>query len=331
LTDEDNGLKLLQKLIRFVDLKLIALLISRYVEIQIFEEPTENPPGAGFHTPDKGYTWLGIHAPDADKHFLLARLFALIFETEAELFYQLINIPNVSTEAVLEEESFQERTKRLSAEGIPDAGWASRINSPISLDRFSQLLSENHRGSVSDIAVIEPLIYESLALQPLSSFLEAVRDRETAEMEITLIANAAVVHWGVDFGDQSEVVALLERVKGALNIGLELALQSDTRLDQARLAQSIGLQPLFQLGLGELLSLKKSAVKSTQRTSLSGIDERHVEILRGGVIAPFPQAPLFLNRRGDIDQGESGEVPTTLRAFEHLTEIAGVKRLLGLT
>ena len=119
LTDEVESLELLQKLVKFVDLKLFAILFGKYIEVKIFDDPTEQPPGEGFHTPDRGATWIGIKTEDPDKHFLLARLLALIFESSAELFYQLISIVTVATASMLEEESYQERMKRLAAEGNP--------------------------------------------------------------------------------------------------------------------------------------------------------------------------------------------------------------------
>jgi hypothetical protein len=328
LSDDDNGLKLLQKLLRFVDLKFIGLLIARYVEVRIFEDPTENPPGNGFHTPDKGSTWLGIHTLSADKHFLLARLLALVFETNAELFYQLISIPNVSTEAVLEEESFQERTKRLSAEGVPDRAWAFKINAPLTSADFSQMLETASPKAIADIAVIEPIVYDSLALQPLTSFLDAHPDRESAEMEITLIANSAVVHWGVDFGDEGAMTALIERVKGALNIGIELAFERHPKTDSTILARKIGLQPLYRLGLGRILELKRAVKKSPQTAPPPGLDEGFVELIGAALDHPFPQAPDFLNRRGEVEVSQGDRISTATRAFEHLTEIAGIEKIL---
>jgi len=329
LTDEDSGLKLLQKLIRFVDLKLISLLISRYVDVQIFDEPTENPPGPGFHTPDRGFTWLGIHAPDADKHFLLARLFALIFETDAELFYQLISIPNVSTAALLEEESYQERTKRLAAEGVPERGWAFTINSPLEPQDFTTLLAGAKPPALADIEVIEPIVYDPAKLQPLDGLLDDLRDREQAEMEITLIANAGVVHWGVDFGDHDGVTALLERIKGAINVGLEHAIAANPKLSALAIYEAVGLQPLYRLGLRALMNLQALVRTSSADHPATDIDPSYRTILRDALLEPFPQAPTFLDATGAITPPTAGEVPTTRRAFEHIVEIEAVRRLLG--
>ena len=155
LTDEIESLELLQKFIKIADLKLIAILIERHVEVKIFEEPTEQPPAEGFHTPDKGFTWIGIKTEDATKHFLLARLLALIFESSAELFYQLISIMTVATTSILEEESYQERQKRLAAEGIPEPEVAAAVHAPYSLtEAKTEVVGKRGRGHVDDIRSI---------------------------------------------------------------------------------------------------------------------------------------------------------------------------------
>src|SRR4051812_29931238 len=71
LTDATNSLVIVQKLLKFVDLKLVALLIARYVDVKVLEEPTDEPPGPGSYTPDQGFTWIFINAEDSTQHFLL--------------------------------------------------------------------------------------------------------------------------------------------------------------------------------------------------------------------------------------------------------------------
>ena len=328
LTDEESGLRLLQKLIRFVDLKLIALIIARHVRISVFEEPTDSPPGPGYYTPDKGFTWIGIEVPNADEHFLLARLLALVFETDAELFYQLINIPNVSTPDILEEESYQERTKRLSAEGIPDTNWGHSIHAPLTPQAFSQLLAETPPTPVTDIAVIDPIVYDSLALRPLSDVFESTADRETLEMEVTLISNAAIVFGQVDFGEHEQVLATIAQVKGTLNVGLERALELRPDLTVSTLAAHAGLQAIFRLGRHEILALARSA-KAEPTGGAPMIDEAHRTVLLEGLAGRFPQLPMFLNRRGEIELEEDGRVSSALRPIEHLDEIVAARRLLG--
>lgn len=327
LSDEETGLRIIQKLLRCVDLKLIALLISRYVNVKVFEDPTENPPGPGHHTPDKGYTWLGIEAPDADKHFLLARLLALIFETDAELFYQLINIPNVSTAAILEEESLQERTKRLATEGIPDTTWAHAVNAPMTPAELTARLADAPTPPIENIAVIEPMIHDSRGLHPLNELLTHTADRDSLEMELTLIANAALVFGGADFGDFEAAVETIALAKGTLNVGLERALELRPDLPPAALAAHVGLQAVYRLGRHEVLALAQLARRG-RTGSAAAIDDAYRTVLLEGLSGRFPRLPLFLDRHGTIEPSPDGRVSTGLRPIEHLDEIVMVRRLL---
>jgi Family of unknown function (DUF6178) len=45
ITDATDSLALLQKILKVVDLKLVALMIARYIDVQAFEEPADAPPG----------------------------------------------------------------------------------------------------------------------------------------------------------------------------------------------------------------------------------------------------------------------------------------------
>jgi hypothetical protein len=198
LTDESDSLEILQKIIKFIDLKLLAILIGRYVEVKIFEEPTDQQPGPGFHTPDKGSTWIGITTEDADHHFLLARLLALVFESSAELFYQLMSTSSVATVSMLEEESYGERLKRLAAEGIPEPEVAAEIHAPFSYVEARREIVENaHTKPIEDIRSIEPLVYEGRATRFFAELMRKVADHDAIEMEFTYIMNrrTAFLSW----------------------------------------------------------------------------------------------------------------------------------------
>jgi len=169
LADEGDSLEILQKVLKCIDLKLVSILISKYVEVQVFEESTDNPPSPGFYTPDKGFTWIGIKIENEDQHFLLARLLALIYETSTELFYQLLSVPSVATVSMLEEEGFTERTKRLAAEGVPEPEVAATIHAPYSLqEAVNDVTREQPHVVVEDVRAVEPMLYEARATKYFS-------------------------------------------------------------------------------------------------------------------------------------------------------------------
>lgn len=263
LTDATDRLELLQKIVACLDLKLIALLISRYVDVQVFEDPSDIPPGPDYHTPDKGRTWITINNLESSKEFLLKRLMALLFESNPDLFYQLLAIPSVSTQAALEEEAYQDRQKRLQAEGIPDQELACATHGNYYLsDLEIDLKSFSTNPSTVDLHPIQPMIYDSDLADPLQRLLNAVADREECEAELSFILNCAIVRWSVDFSAAKDMQFLIEQVKGATSIGVELVEQSGI----AELAQAltkISLQKVYRLGLTRVMGLRKLALKVT--------------------------------------------------------------------
>lgn len=328
LTDETESLELLQKFVKVVDLKLLAILIERYVEVKVFEEPTEQPPAKGFHTPDKGYTWLGIKTEDADKHFLLARLLALIFESSAELFYQLISIMSVATNSMLEEESFLERQKRLAAEGVPEPEIAASLHVPYSVaEAKADIQGKRERGHIDDIRSIEPLIYEARVTKLFAELVREVQDRDALEMEFTYLMNAAVVRWGIDFSNQESVLDLAERMKGAVNLALE-KLTAGTGFTLKEIYAALGLGKLYRLGLTSLMALRTKA----RKIPLEGVGTlKDSQPALFGALAgareAFPVMPMYLNDDGSLEQ-EHGVLPAGHRPFTTLKSVETVNGLL---
>jgi hypothetical protein len=328
LTDETESLELLQKFIKIVDLKLLAILIEKYVEVKVFEEPTEQPPGPGFHTPDKGHTWIGIKTEDADKHFLLARLLALIFESSAELFYQLISIMSVATNSMLEEESYLERQKRLAAEGVPEPEVAAAVHAPYSLaEAKAEVEAKTERSHVDDIRSIEPLIYEARMTKLFAELVRDASDRDELEMEFTYLMNAAVVRWGVDFSNQESVLDLAERMKGAINIALE-RMTIGTSYSIKGVHGALGLGKLYRLGLTELMAIRTKA----RKLPLEGVGTlKESEPVLFAVVAcareAFPVMPLYLNDDGAVE-AEHGTLPAGHRSISTVASAATVNELL---
>jgi len=314
--ENDDEHQLLKKLLSFVDLKIIGLLISRYVDVLVYEEPTDNPPAKGYYTPDKGYTWLAVRIEDQNKHFLLSKFLALIFESNADLFYQLLATPTVATPSMLEEESYQERNKRLAGEGIPDSETAAEINAPlacnIALTAFKQ---EEKQGGVIDIPAIEPLLYGTFNIQPLGSLLAQVEERSEMESELTYIMNGAIVRWLPDFFDYESVFSMAERVKGAINIGLEI-LQRESRLSIVEIYKALGLRKLYRVGLNELFALRRLA-RNMRKEAVDQIHDTSRLAVLDGAAQTFPEIPTFLLEEppdADVTGATSPTVPTTTQA-----------------
>jgi hypothetical protein len=331
LADEGDSLEILQKVLKCLDLKLISILISKYVEVQVFEESTDNPPAPGFYTPDKGFTWIGIKLENEDHHFLLARLLALIFETSTELFYQLLSVPSVATVSMLEEEGFQERTKRLAAEGVPEPDVAATIHAPYSLQEALEEVRRNEQHTiVEDVRAVEPMLYEARSTRLFSELMQGSHAHDVLAMEFTYLVNAAIVRFGIDFGDQEAVLFLCQKIKGAINIGLEKILRESNQVLQAVYA-ALGLEKLYQVGLAELMTLRSTARKITLE-QVEGFKDSDPSLFSTVACArePFPSMPIFLQDDGSVIE-DGGALQSGERAIETMAAVNVVgSRLAGL-
>jgi hypothetical protein len=331
VTDATSDLALLQRILRSLDLKLVALLIERHVSCKIFEEATDLCPGPGYISPDKGSTWIKVNLEDPHSHFLLNRLLALIFETDAELFYQLVAIPDVATESMLEEEAYQDRVRRLESEGVPDLERAAAIHAPLPLDRLVSIVTRGERApEVEDIPIIEPIVYDTHMGSAMQELLSTLTDFDAFESELTLITNAAFVHWRCDFSEREEIDKILLQVKGAINVGLEAAREATAR-SYSELYRTLGLQMLYRFGLHQLQALSRHAHSAAPETLRAIADDSvTVSLVAGCRETPVPLVPTWFGE----NLGEHIEkLPASFRPLQNLQELrslhAILERILG--
>jgi hypothetical protein len=324
LPDACDDLRILQKFLGCTDLKLVALMISRHVDSVVHEEATDAPPGEGFYTPDKGHSWLRIKTEDADQHFLLGRFLALLFETNTKVFYQLLATPAVATDTVLEEDSYQEKNKRLTAEGIPDRKYAEETNAPLLEATVREILSKDSRAPViEDISAVTPFIHDTLNVQPLSGVLSQLSSSEEFARALTHIMNSAIVQWNIPFYETEVVEELMFSVKGALNIGLERLQEIDNRplIESAR---ALGWKNTYRLGRSELVTLQKFA-RSLPESAYE--TNQQAQTVIEGLVGALPYLPAFFRRDGSFDE-DNGRLATGTRAIETLEDIASVRKYL---
>jgi hypothetical protein len=228
---------------------------------------------------------------------------------------------------MLEEESFQERTKRLAAEGVPEPEIAGMMHAPYSLlEARSDLQTGAERPIIENIRSIEPLVYESRATKLFAELMRRVSDHESLEMEFTYLMNAAVVRWGVDFSEQESVLMLAEKVKGAINLALERLVQA-TRKPVRELYDGLGLGKIYRLGMTELLSLRNAARKIELEKLQAKSDDRVVIATVACAREAFPEMPLFLNDDGTVTE-EQGQLPSGQRAIESLRALQTIRDIL---
>ena len=329
VTDAGQDLEFLQKLLKCVDLKLIGLMLGKYVEVLTYPEAADQPPGQGFYTPDGGSTWLNLTTLEGDKHFLMARLLALIFETSRELFYQLLSIASVATPSMLEEDSYQERLKRLASDGIPEMEVTAEVHASYSLAAaLAELGSIGKTVLFADQVVVEPLIYEQRPVGYMAALLDAADDREVVEGELTFVLNAAIVFFGVDYTDQTEVLKLAEQVKGAINLGAQ-KLFENRPFDPKSVIQTLGITKLYRLGLAYLFDLRKKANRIDIEKAKSIAADPQLFSVLAHAREKFPCMPQFLSDSGEVEAAEEpGKVDPNSRPIESVKGLQLVTEIL---
>ncbi len=326
LVEEGEDFSILQRVLKTIDLKLVGLMLGTYVQVITYDDGNDQPPGPGFYTPDKGHTWLHITIQEADKHFLLARFLALIFETSRELFYQLLSVSTVSTRSQLEEESYEERCKRLEAHGVPAVAFAHELLSALPVAGLKKILGEESLVHTPPDVRPVPVLHHTLGnIEPLDSVFRAALTG--VEEEFTLLANAMLVKWRVDFSDKESVQRTTSQLLGAINIGLDRALAEPNAGDALGLVRRIGLRPFAQCGLTLLDALHKKAVALSDE-KLKAFDSQSGEFLVVAGAREHP--PLFasaLLKDGTFEQSD-GKIERDYRSFRYLRELEQVKAIL---
>lgn len=322
ITDQQGDLSLLNKIFRSLDLKIVALIMSKYVEAYTFDETTDAPPGPDFYTPDKGNTWLRIVIDDKDKEFYLGRLLALIFDGNPDLFYQILSIPSIATPAILEEESYQEANKRLIAEGIPEAELAFQTHASISDLEISELLSSENNSTFRDLNSLDIITWEKNELFYFGQLSEV--NNFEIEQSLSFIFNCAIVRFSIEIQDSTAVVELSSKIKGAINLGLEL-LTTKYGLEIKELYSRLGLPVIYRYGLTKILALKHY-VKNQEKIEAAVHNPKVFSVI-AGIREPFPVYPSFL--KADEIMKNDGVLEPGFKDFTQNSEIQEIKQILS--
>lgn len=283
--EQDGGIEACKHFLEQVDPALLSLLVARHVTVHYAEERTE-PPGPHFYTPDHGSTWLSIEFENQDHYRMLGKILAILFESDAERFYQLLATSAASTTVEQEELAYHDRCRRLWDLGIPDRELSASVHRPLYRDAIAAQLADAPAdprswiggrpvpGLLSGESQLEPLtsVLEELRLHPRAGLTSPQEMADEVAGELAFIVNAAIVYCGVDYSDREQVLHLLGAVRGALNIGLEI-LSAEIQGSLVPPLAQLGLQAVYRLGLGGLLPVRLQAQRALARADLAAAIE----------------------------------------------------------
>lgn len=325
-TDAAESLELLQRMIASMDLKLLALMISRHVAIEVFEEPTEVPPEDGYYTPDRGYTWLKVADENEALYFQLSRALALVFENSAEVFYQLIAIPNVHTQSMLEEEAASEKAKNIEGLGFPSSACCQELMTPLrpseALGKLGLKLKEEVPAQKPKSGYTKALDIPENNYQGLQTLRSLSSDENEFNAEIQLLINAAILHWNVPFSDPLLLRRTTERVLATIELGTEWA---ETQSPLSTLFPSLSLTNFFQLGLWQYRRLSKVAWRVRNSINLEDLNAQLSQLLET-TCDPLPGVPVWWHLGWQNDA-----VETTPENFSerHLISLVELEHLIN--
>lgn len=172
---------------------------------------------------------------------------------------------------------------------------------------------------------VTPLVYDSEILQPLADLLQSVEPREIIEGELSLLMNAALVHWGVSPANAEAVLTITDQVKGSINIGIETVLERQS-FTMRELYEEIGISALYRIGLDELFAVRRTARNILGKDKITDATEPTVLVAQA-LALPFPMLPQFF-QSGSVVPDENGKLPTNLYAIQHRRDLLSASEFL---
>ncbi|HMO16602.1 MAG TPA: DUF6178 family protein [Oligoflexia bacterium] len=332
--DDPTNLVPMQRFLQIIDPDILALIAKRYIEVVYHEEKDDPPPGPSFYSPDKGATWISFKTHDPERHRLLGKIFAFLFQTNQDIYYQLLLHAHSATSVEFEEQAYRERSRRLSNQFIPHMEEASTFNSSLGIDRVKELMlqvskADNAIDHAGNYPVI-PLFNRGVSFQPLISILEQISDERLyiVQSELSKILNGAIVFFVGDFAEEISLKLTSEQVFGAINIAFQLLLENEPEMNMGKIMEEFPLTPIYQLGLGELYRLRKTAqrVPEDVLSTLRHMNEA-ISIIIETLRRPFPGLPAFYREDGTFEISEN-KMSVEQKAISSLLELRLVEEML---
>lgn len=274
--DEAESLEPTEKFLKSLDYQLLAVLFARHLIHVVYDDGNDQPPGKHFYTPDKGFTWIHIKIQDPLRHRLFGKLLAIIYESKSELFYQLIGMPQTTSETALEEGAFEDKNLRLREFGIPSKHEAWDSQAALNPADFITALERGESAATVEVlSGTTPIASNFNQQQQIERLRDAIISlglESNLELEISHLANTALVVSETPFSDIQAVRDTITFIRDTLNFSLEY-LETRTKKSAIELYQAQGAVAIYRVGLWLLHDLKTKARRVLQKMPEETIDE----------------------------------------------------------
>ena len=240
----------------------------------------------------------------------------------------------------LEEEAFQNRSRRLAERGFPDPETAHHIYRLLSKEEYEKFSRKNgsprkpNRDSFSDSKAPHYLVLQSRERVFLDEVLLLFREgppevREGLEEELAWLSNKIIACEGIDFASEEKVRRGVERARNFVSVGLEDLSNRDPFLGR-QILEERWLEIIFRWGITRLAELREEAGRivenhwgGARKAFLEFLDPPYESIFQG-VFRLIPQYydPLASDSVDSLrDFRSTEEVETTRRAILQISQV----------
>ncbi len=333
---------------------LLELLLFRNIQVILREhdQDTTHIPDDFFTHDDVYYVRImddplvsveKVEAPDSDDQLLddkrrgfFYSLLARLADRDHQAYQRLLLEASSILPAEVEEEVYRMRNVRMAEKGFLPFEEAVGIYQPVMPEEMNAQPAKTFGASEDESETVLLPIYPVKMLRGGGFFSDALQEIDSAvllqriQLEFVTLCNQVASADQKEIQTREALRAVVEKVCGYLNIGLEANVPKDASASEnktaamAALVQRLALSQIFRFGFGRALSMKwrvqrwrKEAWFENSGLPLTFWDEKWLGVL-GGLLV---EKPLF------FDNYQTGR--TLYREFKSLRDITSTERMLS--
>jgi len=322
IMNQHNPKKLLDWFLQ-EELDQVVTLLKNLALIYKNDEMTDSYAGvAGLkhYSPDGVYDFFFF---DSKAFEPLKSILKLLRDQYPESFFTIMEASIWYQKEPTEETAYRWRTSRTSFRGIPEINEALEIYSRLDPDAIKEL-----PASEADFLEEHPTNPPSYIIEntnPKNFFTQCwsiIKNEDRKKIihwELVYLANKLMVADDLDPGKFEDHKKAISKSISLVNLGLEISAKENAQKGAAILEKT-WIQPIFQVGFGHLINLKKDALEILQEEGIllnRIINDKEKDILSALTALPIPMVKLLESKQS-----------AWLKDFESLDEIRNTSKFL---
>lgn len=328
--------------LRFADWDFLVAVFQKFVRVYKKPDDVELIEAMDFLPP---YTLDDFYFVDFKVNsleFYFRRMIEIIREEMQEVYFALMESVIWEIPAEVEERAYRWRNGRLADEGIPDYFEALDIYSYIHPKRLKKIdprylpIDEEYQPSIN-IAIYKGS--EELFIFKVFDILKDTYQIERIKRELAWIANKVIIVDNVVIDDIEQIKKSLEKVWGALNIGLEYVSMENLEIAKKVLEEHF-LEDIFRVSQTVLKELRKTALSYIKNRDfdpsiLNYLDQPYQGFLKGILVKKINEIKLFQPDKIGTEEEYTffrrmEEIRTVRRCIEEIGYIAPlIEKMFG--